>query len=316
MNEIEVVAAQDVLGVVEVKDRASGEAALRTDEFSKGALEHIALLSEHAPGAFRSVVLLRGKERKKKKGARAALEQCKARALTSSTIPHVIYCADQNYIAIYEYISNELQFIEYGEGDRTSALADFLRILTSFFAAQGLSTTSSTLGFSLGSGVRNELEVLALEDRDPLPSLRDMVTSYHSHTTVDGRPESSSASQVDRSFEQRLRAFVAGFVKDLYCVPTTGRNNLGEFCSGIAVVARLKEEGSGYAASFFTLTPQGWLICADPQRPGVSPQASWVIAHERPEAYLQRICDMTPVSRDPFAPTPGKDTDTVIIEEG
>lgn len=251
----------------------------------------------------------------RKKGTRAALEQCKAHSLTSATTPHVIYCTDQNYIAVYEYTSNQLHFIEYGEGDSTCALADFLRILTSFFAAQGLSKTSSSLGLSLGGGaVRNELEILALEDRKPLPSFREMVASYHSDATAEGRPESSSA-KVELSFEQRLRAFVGASVKDLYCIPTTGRDDFREFCSGIAVIARLKEEGSGYAASFFTLTPQGWLICADPQPEGASPLGPWVIAHERPEAYLQRVCGMTPESRDPFAPAPGEGTGA-RIEEG
>ena len=60
MNEIEVVAARDVLGVIEVKDRADGEASLRDQGPTKpGALPHIARLATHAPQAFRAVVLLR-----------------------------------------------------------------------------------------------------------------------------------------------------------------------------------------------------------------------------------------------------------------
>jgi hypothetical protein len=322
MNEIEVVAAHDVLGFIEVKDRRDGERALRDQGKPKdgkdgeqalgghgtvkpGALPHVARLATHAPGAFKAVVLLRGDielKGERKTHAKAAHDQCQKQRLTSSSVPHAIYCADKNYVAVYEYTSNKLHFVDYGEQDRTSALADFLRVLTSFFAAQGLSTTSSSFGLSLSDSLPGK-EPLSLKigGRDPLPSLRDKIACFLPDAGHEREEDGQGEERKELSFERKLKQFAERCVKDFYCTPTTGRNERGEFCSGIAVVARLNGDKDGYAASFFTMTPQGLLSCVDSPPEGESKREDWLIAHERPEAYLRRICKLIPESKDPFA---------------
>jgi hypothetical protein len=63
------------------------------------------------------------------------------------------------------------------------------------------------------------------------------------------------------------------------------------------------------AASFFVLTHQGLLNCVDPisniepAEGAVRPQVTWLIAHERPEMYFLRVCELLPTSRDPFYAT-------------
>jgi hypothetical protein len=298
MNDIEVVATHDVLGIVEVKDRAKGELALgRVSNTDPGALAHVAHLAEHARGAFRAIVLLRGSKLEEKPNHRSAYEQCEKAKLTGASAPHVIYCADKNYVGVYEYISNRLHFVQYGPQDGALALADFLRVVASFQAAQGLSTTSISLGLGLrpfGSSQSNIPLSLQLKDRTPLPSLREVIANY---------PVSPSKSDEATSFEGKLKQFVQLGERDgnlkLYCVPTTGRDERGSFTSGIAIVARWEENAeTKAAASFFAMTPQGSLRCVEPE--SAAPQ-DWIIAHERPEAYLQRVCNHIAESYDPFA---------------
>lgn len=298
MNDIEVLAARDALGFVEVKDHRNGEYALRDQGKGKpGALPHVARLVEHAPEAFRAVVLLRGRELSRKSPAQAAHDQCKSEELTSLNVPHVIYCVAMGYLAVYEYTTNKLHFFEYEEADGTSALADFLHVLTGFFAARGLSSSSTTLGLSVGErSTRKTIESLQLEDRGPLPSLRDMIAA-HALGDEDG---------IEPSFERKLERFVRERVQELFCTATTGRARDGEVCAGIVVVARLKDMDDSYAASFFALTQRGFLSCVDPDSDSGLPEGStrrqtvWLIAHERPEMYFKRVCGLLPESGDPF----------------
>jgi hypothetical protein len=301
MNDIEVLAARDALGFVEVKDRDDGEYALRDMGKSKpGALPHVARLVAHAPDAFRAVVLLRSKERERKSSVQAAHDQCKTQVLTSLSVPHVIYCVEMGYVAVYEYTSNKVHFFDYEENDGTSALADFLHVLTSFFAARGLASSSSALGLSVGERFKRKTIVsLQLEDRRPLPSLRDMVATH----------DAGVENGIEPSFERKLAKFVKECVEDLYCTATTGRDQSEDVCAGIVVVARLKNGGAQHAASFFVLTHQGLLNCVDPissiepAEGAARPQVTWLIAHERPEMYFLRVCELLPKSRDPFYAT-------------
>lgn len=297
MNDIEVLAARDALGFVEVKDRDDGEYALCDRGPSKpGALPHVARLVVHAPDAFRAVVLLRSKERARKSPAQAAHDQCKGQALTSLNVPHVIYCVAAGYVAVYEYTSNKVHFFDYEENDGTSALADFLHVLTGFFAARGQSSSSTALGLSVGEGFKRTTVVsLQLEDRGPLPSLRNMVFAH----------DVGDNGNIEPSFERKLSKFVKERVQDLYCTATTGRTPDDDVCAGIAVVARLKSDGEQYAASFFAQTPRGFLSCVDPApdagpERAAHPPVAWLIAHERPEMYFLRVCGLLPESGDPF----------------
>ena len=71
-------------------------------------------------------------------------------------------------------------------------------------------------------------------------------------------------------------------------------------------MARIKSGDVRYAASFFVLTHEGFLNCVDPvstieqAEGGARPQVAWIIAHERPELYFHRVCELMPESRDPF----------------
>lgn len=111
---------------------------------------------------------------------------------------------------------------------------------------------------------------------------------------------------IEPSFERKLAKFVKDQVKDLYCTATTGRDQSEDVCAVIVVVARLKNSDAPYAASFFVLTHQGFLDCVDPVsiieqvEGGARPQVAWIIAHERPEFYFHRVCELMPESRDPF----------------
>jgi len=164
-------------------------------------------------------------------------------------------------------------------------------------AARGLASSSSALGLSVGERFKRKIIVsLQLEDRAPLPSLRDRVSTY----------DAGVENGIEPSFERKLAKFVEDQVKDLYCTATTGRDQSGDVCAGIVVVARLKNGDTQYAASFFVLTHQGFLDCVDPvsnieQVEGAAwPQVAWIIAHERPELYFLRVCKHVPESRDPF----------------
>ncbi len=306
MGDIGVVAGRDALGFIEVKDTDNGEYALRNQkqgkdkegkdkEKKRGALLHVADLSGHAPDAFRAIVLIRAKDAVQKEPAKTAYDQCKGESLTSTTVPHVIYCADPGYVAVYEYISNQLHFFDYKENDATSALADFLRIVTGFFAARGIVSASASRGLSFNSDFDPRTAYcLQLNDRTPLPSLWKLVLEH----------EPMDEPEKEPSFEEVLRQFVELHVLDLYCIPTTGRNGTN-VCAGIAIIASLKNHSAGsHVASFFALTDEGHLLCADTSRERSSekPQGRpWIIpAFERPEAYVFRTCGILPRNSDPF----------------
>jgi hypothetical protein len=293
LNDIAVVAARDVLGFVEVKDRNDRELALHNYTSKAGAISHLAQLAKHAPDALRAVVLLRGK------GVQEAHDKCKDEALTSLTVPHVIYCVDMGYVAVYEYTSHEVHFFDHGKDGSASALADFLRVLASFFPARGLASASVALGLSSGERLpqkRKPKLSLKLEGRAPLPSLRDMIDAHEIPTVGDKAP----------SFENKLKSFMSEHVKNVYCTATTGRDLNGDVSAGIAVVAHMKGGAPPDAASFFVVTQQGLLNCVDPApdagptEANVKSQVSWIITHERPEAYFRRVCDILPWSYDPF----------------
>jgi hypothetical protein len=62
-DDIEIVAAEDVLAVIEVKDSSGDEGALNRGDDAKGALgalEHVRRLARFVPEAFRAIVLVQG----------------------------------------------------------------------------------------------------------------------------------------------------------------------------------------------------------------------------------------------------------------
>jgi hypothetical protein len=288
-NDVAFFAASDVLGIIEVKDRQTGEGALGPASAERGALEHVARLSGYTPGAFRAIVLLRGVEKGADRRAEA-YQQCEGHITRGFRAPHAIYCVDKNYIAVYEYVTNRVHFVQYRDESGTAALADFLRVVASFYAAQGLSTTSVSLGLRHDTKPEGEPLSLQLPDRGALPSLWASVDRV---SLDEGQPP---------SFENKLSYFAQKFDAEFFCVPTTGMDMGGRFTSGVALVARWKE-GAGddarevAAASFFVARSKDLLECVLP----VVSAPGWLIAHERPEVYLQRVCGRVAESYDPFA---------------
>lgn len=295
-NDVGFIAARDAVGIIEVKDRAEGELALGPGHDEPGALAHLARVARYARGAFRAVVLLRGKGLKKKGTHASVHEQCEGNIAAGFEAPHAIYCAEKNYVAVYEYTTNGLHFVQHDDRDGALALADFLRLAASFYAAQSLSASSISLGLRPATGPAGQsLSFLQLRDRPPLPSLWNKLVSL------------PLAEGDISSIDNRLKRFVEKKRDvEFFCVPTTGKDAQGHFTSGVALVARWKEAGESkdaMAASFFVMTHEEALTCTELSGASRPP---WVIAHERPEAYLQRVCDRIARLHDPFADEAGR----------
>jgi hypothetical protein len=215
---VEVLAAPDVLGIIEVKDSTGLESALgpsppkagaattAEEPTPAGALDHIAALAKAAPQAFRGVVLIQGGN------AQSAREKMAHRLLTDRDAPHVVYCrtientstnSRDNYLAFHEYLTNHVHFHVYGPGRDAAvhALAGFLSVVTGYFAARGLA--SATIASDLRPTVppeAAEAPPLALGGRRPVDSLRDRI--LEGQTEDDGPLESPS-------YEKMLKRFFA-----------------------------------------------------------------------------------------------------------
>ncbi len=126
---VELVAADDVLAVIEVKD-SSGVAGDLAD-----ALEHTRELAAHVPKALRCIVLIQGET------LDDAQKKIKSANFEKHDAPHVIFCRSleygQPYLAFHEYLTNTIHLWDY-KTDPVSALVGFLRIVASFLAAQNL----------------------------------------------------------------------------------------------------------------------------------------------------------------------------------
>lgn len=315
MGDVEVVTATDVLGIVEVKDRANGEDSLddvtvtktnqttgeKSTKTTPGALRHIKSLAEIATAALRVIILLRGDgSLKNKKHIDKAREKCDKFDATlgfGSQVPHIIYCVEHHYIVFYEYLTNQLHFIQYA--DRTDALADFLHVLTSYFVAQQLSTTSSSLGLLSDSRKAPTSESpMKLKGRDALKSLRDEVWNC-------ARPLANKAGlSPDMDAAIRKWAKTVKTSLELFCFPATGKSKDGWFTSGIAVVA-LWKDGNGqtqHAGSFFVYDGERYFECVDPiaSETGDQSTRNWLIAYQSPEANLLQTCRKIAERIDPF----------------
>lgn len=132
---LEVVAASDVLGVIEVKDARSEKA----NSVVGDAIEHVVTLGLKLSGKLRAVVFVSAPG---KDALETALE--KHQNDFDFTAPHVIYCRatmeEKSYVAFFDYARGRYSILDY-DADKASGLACFLRILTSFMAAQGLMNT-------------------------------------------------------------------------------------------------------------------------------------------------------------------------------
>lgn len=313
---IDVVAAPDVLGVLEIKDSTSGEAdlGLTADGFEKrkqkyeadvaarkspkpvtsqddGALEHIMELAGAAPSAFRGIVLIQGDDASL---ARSRLSFAKDhKKLSPANAPHVIYgrgLAKKNggssYIAFLNSSDGALHFNPYPESD-TDSLAAFLRLVTGFFAAQGL--TSTSIAADLGpSGPRAEKspEPLPLAEGGEVPSLRATVRAA---ATERGEGEEGQPSD-----EAMLKSFFDDKKTELKIdvFPAIGHDSKKIPTSGPRVVVSYKDGAeTRKLTSFFTMSTAGFLRCVD-DGGGESGEPPWRIHRESVDVYLMRVCDL------------------------
>lgn len=83
---IEIVAAPDVLGIIEVKDAENGSGDLASATGENGALGHTSKLAIFSPYAFRAIVLFRGKAPKPKKDS-VKMSTCSKR-MKRRTVAH------------------------------------------------------------------------------------------------------------------------------------------------------------------------------------------------------------------------------------
>lgn len=334
VDGVEIIAASDALGVIEVKDSKQGEADLlipqrrkaiaslapvgeaeegeeeadEADEESEdskewdaeetGALEHIVALSKAAPRAFRGIVLVQGGNIA---SARVRMEKMK---LTEASVPHVVYCRSvvntktrsrKSYLAFHEHIENQVHFYapdgenvpEY-EQDRDAAinaLAGFLRIITGFFAAQDLTTAALAADMTIQRNPSKKGPLpLQLAGRAVIPSLRDAILASSS-----GPPEKGEARRlgyremVDHFFDQELRARQSSKPRFRF-KPVVGLDPDGRPTAGSMVEVRWGDEVEAAYGSFFTMSEDGILTCAD--RPPAD--YAWNIVRESIDSYLRR----------------------------
>ena len=275
---VNVIAAPDVLGVVEVKDSHAGEADLSPRSSKKqpdkilerGALDHIARLAEAAPRAFRAIVLVQGGDAN---AARTALQNAK---LSEETVPHVVYCRslvkNESYLAFHDYAENKVRFYVYG-GDVVSALAGFLRVITGFFAAEGHSSPALSSDLRPAKS-QKKLPPLTLSGRGALPSL------YEEMVTETMRPDASD--------EDRLRSFVEARRTSLAVIPkpALGRDSKRRPVAGPVLALEWHDEGRfRRRGSFFTISSNGLLTCAD----RATAARPWIIGEPIKE-YVRRVC--------------------------
>lgn len=184
---IEVIAADDVLGVIEVKDSKNGEGALLpSSSDARGALRHIQDLQTFVPNAFRAIVLIQGGDPSE---ATRAVKEAEVGEISA---PHALYCRalgtykkGVSYLGFHDFMDNSFKVHAYAE-DMGSPLVAFLRMVTGFMTARGLMTASLAPGLSPYSPDTNES--LPLVGRGSMPSLygsiREMFpksseTSFH-----------------------------------------------------------------------------------------------------------------------------------------
>ncbi len=310
---IDVVAAPDVLGVLEVKDSGHAEADLgltadgyearkkKAEESSpptkpkaedNGALEHIIELAHAAPRAFRGIVLIGGEQAA---GSRTRLEFAKTQKnLSPDNVPHVIYGRalekGDSYIAFFDSADDSVHFNAYArqDGGETDALAAFLRLVAGFFAAQGLTSASiSTDMRPSGKRTEGSPPLLSLTTKPRVPSLRDAIREAINE---------GSASEEYRSHEEMLKAFFSRIPPktglEIRSFPALGHDADKIPTSGPRVTVSYRDgEETRRLASFFTMLTAGYLKCVDDT--GGAPDTSpWMIHQESIDAYLMRVCEL------------------------
>jgi hypothetical protein len=323
IGDVDIVAAPDVLGVIEVKDTNKGSEELASAKGAGGALEHTARLSALAPNAFRAIVLFRGKKPgkadedesgsknqpeqvsgDKNKGGRPPLTELtrvKNRLteaiLANNQIPHVIYCAsyalndgrDGSYLAFYDFRTQSAHIHEY-HGDQTRALASFLRIITGFFAVRGLISPSL------------HLDLLPTKP-DRVETVTDMTNRFDGlhEQLLKLRSESNGTKPFYELFVTLLK-----HADNAVSKVVTGHNaaNLPTAGTVISVDFTIQEEGKApmktTSVAFFYLVAPNVFVCTDAS---TQEGQQWTIEDETVEEYRRRaLRDSARLEADNIAP--------------
>ncbi|HEU4410865.1 MAG TPA: DUF6602 domain-containing protein [Polyangiaceae bacterium] len=318
---VEIVAAPDVVGIIEVKDAKNGSEDLASAEGEGGALGQMKRLALYSPFAFRGIVLFRGKAPAPKKAAAGAPEgglegadseveltrrRIEAATLQSSDAPHVIYCSScvtgheetGAYVAFYDFFNKKVCVQEY-PGDRTSALAAFLRVVTGYFAAQGLISPSLHLDLLPAKPERKAIEV-PIADLDPVfESLHGLLLRRRE---VEKQPFHKLFLDLLKGDEgATARAFVA-----------TGRDASGLATAGVVVLVTAPSQTKATLAAFFYLAKSDVFLCTDAS---AEEDQRWEVEEDDVVEYVRRVVDQSGRVYDALRTTVQQD-DPEVANEG
>lgn len=331
IGDVDILAAQDVLGVLEVKDTNKGSEELASAKGAGGALEHMARLSVLAPSAFRAIVLFRGKEPgkgedaetfaqsqpeqgstgKNKRGRPALSEVARAKnrlaeaKLANDQLPHAIYCTsymledggDGSYLAFHDFRAQSVHVHEY-LGDQTRALASFLRILTGFFAVRGL--ISPSLHLDLLPTDPDLVDKVALA-AGPFDGLHEQLLKL--------RREANGAKPFYELFVTLLKRADNAVSKIVTGVNAEGHPTAG---AAICVDFTTREEGKAPAritsVAFFYLVAPNVFVCTDAS---ADQGERWTIEEETVDEYRRRaLRDSARLEADNVAPAKRPEAET------
>lgn len=292
---IEIVPAEDVLAVIEVKDTSADEGVLSGKD---GALNHIAHLAKFVPSAFRGIVLLQGGEPKK------AREELGNARLSTDSAPHAIYCGaydhtKEGYLAAMDEISGEIVIHAYGK-DRGSPLVGFLRMVVGHMAAQGLMSSALLPGLIPYAAKGTTVEPLRLTE-SAFPSLYEAIRPY----------EESPRPSIHKRFQKFVEKKCNAKNGDAKVLPpivsvmaSPGRDSDGRPTVGtlLRIDYEKDDDDGGAVASFFHVHRR----VAVAECLGARPEDPWQIADERMVDYLRRALSSIPdvnilINRDHLA---------------
>src|SRR5262249_4643546 len=155
------------------------------------------------------------------------------------------------YLAFYDFWAKKVRIHEY-HGDRTPALAGFLRVITGFFAARGLISPSLHLDL-LPAAPLSQDETIEVSDADPAfeslhPKLLD--------------PRANEArGQFGRLFVELLKEETPLNVPPARVM--TGRDAAGIPTVGYIVLVEWREAARPMSAAFFYLVAPNEFACTD-----------------------------------------------------